>query len=86
MCPEAEIDDDYLNFTYINKFPRIKTIPYLKKVMKGDVLKLRVVTSVKCKKVKIKLPNKTYQYDGIIAEGDDILKVSIAKEKINFLG
>ncbi|MDR0675261.1 MAG: YegS/Rv2252/BmrU family lipid kinase [Mycoplasmataceae bacterium] len=86
MCPEAAIDDDYLNFTYVNKFPRIKTISYLKKVMKGNILKLRVVTSIKCKKVEIKLPNKTFQHDGIISHGDNLLTVSIAKEKIKFLG
>jgi diacylglycerol kinase family enzyme len=86
MCPNAQIDDDYLNFTYVNKFPRIKTLSYLRKVMKGDILKLRVVTSVKCQKVEIKLPNKTYQCDGIIYHGEDLLTVSIAKEKINFLG
>jgi diacylglycerol kinase family enzyme len=86
MCPQAEIDDDYLNFTYVNKFPRIKTISYLKKVMKGNILKLRAVNSVKCKKVEIKIPNRTFQYDGIISHGDEVLKISIAKEKINFLG
>jgi diacylglycerol kinase family enzyme len=86
MCPEALIDDDYLNFTYVNKFPRIKTMSYLKKVMGGNILKLHVVTSVKCKKVEIKLPNKTYQFDGIIRHGDDLLKITIAKEKITFLG
>jgi diacylglycerol kinase family enzyme len=86
MCPEAQIDDDYLNFTYITKFPRIKTIRYLMQVMKGNVLKLRVTTSVKCKKVQIKIPNKTFQYDGIISNGDSTLNISIAKEKINFLG
>ncbi|MDR2369079.1 MAG: YegS/Rv2252/BmrU family lipid kinase [Mycoplasmataceae bacterium] len=86
MCPEAKIDDDYLNFTYVNKFARIKTLPYLKKVMDGNILKLRAVTSVKCKKVEIKLPNKTYQYDGTIVQGSDVMNVSIGKEKINFLG
>jgi diacylglycerol kinase family enzyme len=86
MCPEAQIDDDYLNFTYISKFPRFKTIFYLMKVMKGNVLKLRVTTSIKCKKVSLKLPNKTFQLDGIICHDTDVLNVSIAEEKINFLG
>jgi diacylglycerol kinase family enzyme len=26
MCPLAKIDDDYLDFTCINKFPRIKVM------------------------------------------------------------
>jgi diacylglycerol kinase (ATP) len=84
--PNAKIDDDYLNFTYVSKFPRIKAIIYLRKVIKGEILKLRVVTSLKTKQVRIKLTNKIYQYDGIIVSGVDLLEISIAEEKINFLG
>jgi diacylglycerol kinase family enzyme len=86
MCPLAKIDDDYLDFTCINKFPRIKVIPALKAAMDGKVLKLRFVKSVKCKTIEIKIPNAIYQRDGTIVRGESEMKISLAKEKINFIG
>jgi hypothetical protein len=54
--------------------------------MDGKVLKLRFAKSVKCKSLEIKIPNKTYQRDGIIVQGESLMKISLAKEKINFIG
>jgi diacylglycerol kinase (ATP) len=86
MCPTAKIDDDMLDFTYIGKFSRFFTITNLIKVLKGKVLDLNFAKSVKCKSVEMKLPNKTYQYDGVLVRNEDTLKITIGKEKINFIG
>jgi hypothetical protein len=58
----------------------------LKAAMDGNVLKLRFVKSIKCKTLEIKIPNQTYQRDGIIVQGESEMKISIAPEKINFIG
>lgn len=86
VCPLAKIDDDYLDFTSIKKFNRIHTISWLTKCLKGKIYSIPAVTSRRCRKVVIELPNKTYEYDGNIVSGQNKITIVIGKEKINFIG
>lgn len=86
ICPKASIDDGWLDITSIGYFPWLKTVPYLSKVMKGEVLSLPCTSCQKAKEIVISLPNKTFQYDGQIVYGVPSIKISIDRNKINFIG
>jgi diacylglycerol kinase (ATP) len=86
MCPTATIDDGYLDFTYIERFPRWKTIWALRRVLNGKILQLSFVKNTKCKQVDIQLSSPVFQYDGILVEGERTLSVKISDQKINFIG
>jgi diacylglycerol kinase (ATP) len=86
MCPQAKIDDDYLNLTYIGSFNRILALPKLKKVMKGKIEKLKCTKFYTCKKLSIILNGIGYQYDGNVVNNQNQVDICLANQKINFIG
>lgn len=65
VAPKASLDDEYIDFVIIKKFPRIK-IPYLlTKFLKGKLFELKYAELHRCKKVELTVePSLPINIDG----------------------
>ncbi|MDE7086956.1 MAG: diacylglycerol kinase family lipid kinase [Clostridia bacterium] len=53
ICPEAKIDDGYIDLLLVNYVSRIKLLGALLKLKSGKIHKIKEATYVRCKSVKI---------------------------------
>ena len=51
ICPGAKVDDNQLEFVFVNKVKKITILHYLIKLMSGKILKAKVTEHLYCKKV-----------------------------------
>ena len=67
MCLDADIEDGYIDFIYVEKFPRIVLLSQLLKFQKKGLLTLKYTHRIKCKKVHIEIePQLETELDGEI--------------------
>ena len=67
ICPEAKIDDGYLNLIIVDYISRIKLISALFKLMRGKVNKIKEATVARVKKAKFIMDSQNFT---IQAEGE----------------
>lgn len=67
ICPEAKIDDGYLNLIIVDYISRIKLISALFKLMRGKVNKIKEATLARVKKAKFIMDSQNFT---IQAEGE----------------
>lgn len=85
LFPEAEIDDGYIDLLLVDYLSRIKTFFAFIKLATGRINKIKEVTHVKCKSVKITPVNCTppVQAEGEIYENVP-LNAHIVSDKLKF--
>ena len=65
ICKGAKVDDEKLEFVFVSKMPRIKIIPYLFSLLKGNITKKKEAEHVYCDKVIFKSDQEfVMQIDG----------------------
>lgn len=85
LFPEAEIDDGYLDLLLVDYISRFKTLFAFIKLTAGKVNKVKEVTHVKCKSVKIipKSGSALIQAEGEIYENVPLI-AHIVSQKLKF--
>ena len=81
----ARVDDGYLTCTYIRKFERVRLIPYMKRMLKYGIDKVKTANKFNCKKICLKLQRPLYEVDGQLKKDTNILKITIVSKKLKFV-
>lgn len=85
ICPEAKIDDGYLDLIIVDYLSRIKLISALMKLMRGKVNKIKEATIARVKSAKFVMdkPEFTIQAEGELYKNVPI-DAKIVTGKLNF--
>ena len=81
----SKIDDGLLTITYLRKFPRAKTIPYMTFMLKHGVYKMRTANWFHCKELVLKMKRPVYQVDGQLKTDTNVLKIKCVTKKLKFV-
>ena len=81
----AEIDDGKLTISYVRKFERIKTIPYMQKMLKVGIDKLKTSNWFDCKSLVLKMRRPIYQVDGQLKTDTNVLEIKVVHNKLKYV-
>lgn len=84
-APDAKLDDGLISVSYVKKFCRLSTIPYLTKCKKGKIKTLKKYVGLTCKEIDLGGKNMTVEFDGNLLEGQDHVNVKVVPNKLCLL-
>ncbi len=73
ICPDASVEDGLLDVVVVRDQPRWKLPRYLPGLMMKRILKFRITSRVKAKRVEIDCPGARVQVDGEISPMDHVV-------------
>jgi len=86
VCPPAVINDGFITLCKITKMPRLRIITMFPKVKPGKHEKLKEVSFVNCKSVKLEFEGKKIiNLDGNLVEFQSPLTFEIIKDAVRFI-
>lgn len=86
FCPEAKVDDGYLDVIVVSGVPKLKVLCLLPTAFKGKHVIFKGINTFRCKKVKVELDEKRPVHtDGEPIAVEDTLEAELLKNQIHIL-
>ena len=86
IAPPAAINDGFITLCKVVKIPRIKLLALFPSVKLGNHAKLKQVSFVTCREVKLEFDNKKLiNLDGNLFEFESSIKFKIIENAVNFI-